>query len=31
MANRREEVLRPFVEQADYLNERVSTGIEMNR
>ena len=31
MANRREEVLRPFVEQADYLNERVSTGIELNR
>lgn len=31
MTNRREEVLRPFVEQADYMNERVSTGIEMNR
>ena len=31
MANRREEVLRPFVEQADYMNERVTTGIEMNR
>ena len=31
MSNRREAVLRPFVEQADYMNERVSAGIELNR
>ena len=31
MSNRRESVLRAFFEQADFMNERVQTGIELNR
>ena len=31
MSNRRETVLRAFFEQADFMNERVQTGIELNR
>ena len=31
MSNRRESVLRAFFEQADFMNERVQTGIELHR
>ena len=31
MENRREQVLKPFVDQADYMNDRVKSGIEQNR
>ena len=31
MSNRREEVLRPFVENKDYMDARVKAGIETNR
>ena len=31
MSDRREQVLKPFVQYADYMNDRVSSGIEMNR
>ena len=31
MSNRRETVLRAFFEQADFMNERVQTGIELHR
>ena len=31
MTNRREQVLKPFIEQADYMNDRVKSGIEANR
>ncbi len=31
MENRGEKVLKPFIEQADYMNDRVKSGIEQNR
>ena len=31
MAHEREVVLKPFIDQADYMNERVSSGIELYR
>lgn len=31
MGSEREIVLRPFIEQEDYMNERITTGIEQNR
>ena len=31
MINPREQVLRPFIEQADFLRDRVHSGIEQNR
>ena len=31
MSSRREQILKPFVEQADYMNDRVQNGIEQNR
>ena len=27
----REKVLKPFIEQSDYMNERIHTGIELYR
>ena len=31
MLSEREKVLKPFIDQADYMNERISTGIELYR
>ncbi len=31
MSERRENVMKPFVEQADYMNERIRSGVETNR
>lgn len=31
MSERRENVLKPFIEQADYMNERIRSGVEVNR
>lgn len=31
MSERRENVMKPFIEQADYMNERIHNGVEANR